>query len=390
MPQYASIVDLIAADGADAWDIHYAALDAAKHDPDVLVLSVGDPDFATPAHIIDAMTSSAQSGDTHYTPVLGINELRACIAQRLSEKGASGIIGDNIAVLAGAQNALFAAAQCTLEPGDEVITFDPAYVTYAATVGAAGATLVRIASDANTGFRPDLGALENAITPRTRAIAFSNPNNPSGVAFTTNEMQHIGKLAKQHDLWIWSDEVYADLCFQNQHVSLSHFSEFAERSICIGSLSKSHAMTGWRVGWIAGPKQLIAHLENLNLCMLYGLPEFVQKAAVHALSNGEKDVKDMHAEYRARRDLLVRELNNTKKLNILVPEAGMFLLVDVRDCGLSSQEFVRQLYHEHKVSVLDGAAFSPILDGFVRLSFTNSKSVLSEACSRIKDFVSAL
>ena len=277
-----------------------------------------------------------------------------------------------------------------MELGDEIITFDPAYVTYEATVGAAGAKLARVTGEARNGFRPNISALEQAITANTRAIAFSNPNNPTGTAFTAEEFKRINALAIKHDLWIWSDEVYADLVFEKKHQSLSHFDQMTDRAICIGSLSKSHAMTGWRVGWIAGPPELISHVENLSLCMLYGLPEFIQKAGVQAITHGGHDVQQMRKTYCKRRDLLVRHLENLSNVSLLVPEAGMFLLMDIRNTGLSSREFVTGLYEKHKVSVLDGAAFSPALEGFVRLSFTNGESALADACARIKTFLGQL
>ena len=390
MPNFSDRVHRIADEGSSAWDIHYAALAAVQTDPDVIVLSVGDPDFSTPSHIVNALSESAQAGDTHYTPILGIDELRDAVAQKLRSQGAVHIQRENIAIVAGAQNALFAAAQCTLELGDEVITFDPAYVTYEATVGAAGAKLIRVTGDAGNGFRPNIDALEKAITAKTRAIAFSNPNNPTGTAFTAGEFERINALAIKYDLWVWSDEVYADLVFEHQHQSISHFDQMNDRAICIGSLSKSHAMTGWRVGWIAGPAELIGHVENLSLCMLYGLPEFIQKAGAQAITHGELDVQQMRTTYCTRRDLLVSQLQGLSNVSLLIPQAGMFLLMDIRDTGLSSQDFVKGLYEQYNVSVLDGAAFSPALEGFLRLSFTNGETALIDACERIKIFINQL
>ncbi len=390
MPKFSNRVNWINDDGSSAWDIHYAALAAAQDDRDILVLSVGDPDFATPAPIIEALISAATAGKTHYTPILGTHNLRAAVAKQLNQQGATHLNLENIAILAGAQNALFAAAQCTLEPGDEVITFDPAYVTYAATVGAAGAQLVRVPGATEHGFRPNLAALSNAINANTRAILVANPSNPSGVALRREELTQIFHLADQHDLWVWSDEVYAELMFDGQHHSASHFSMALHRTICIGSLSKSHAMTGWRVGWIAGPKELIAHIENLSLCMLYGLPEFIQEAAAYALNNCQQAVLTMRDTYRRRRNLVLQELDGIPELRLIKPEAGMFILMDISATGMTSAAFVAQLYQQHKVALLDGAAFSPSLNNFVRLSFSNSERNLSEACRRIKLLVSNL
>ena len=384
---YPDRVKWIAGASSEAWDIHYQALQDAIADPEVIVLSVGDPDFATPAPIIEVAQEALRNGDTHYTPILGIEPLRQAISETYRSIGAKHLNSESIAVLAGAQNALFSASLCTLSPNDEVITLDPAYVTYEAAIGVSGAKLVRVSGNPKNGFRPNLEAIDNAITPATRAIAFSTPNNPSGMALNRQEMQALVELAHKHDLWLWSDEVYAQIMFENEHVSLSQFDQAQERSIVIGSLSKSYAMTGWRVGWIAGPQSLIRHIENLSLCMLYGLPGFIQQAAVHALQQESIHVKSMRDTYLKRRDLAVSLLKDEPTLELIVPQAGMFILIDVRKTGLSSNQFVRDLYVQQKVSVLDGAAFSPQLDGYIRLSFTNGEQQLAKACARLKQFL---
>ncbi|MBB1607754.1 MULTISPECIES: aminotransferase class I/II-fold pyridoxal phosphate-dependent enzyme [unclassified Pseudomonas] len=388
--RYSSLVDRMVGPGAAAWDIHYAAVAAQRAGEDAIVLSVGDPDFATPAFITDAAVVSLQAGDTHYSDVAGRPELRQAIADLYRRRFDLQVGADNVIVLAGAQNALFAAALCLLEAGDEVIVFDPVYVTYEATLKATGAKLVAVPTPADNGFRLDAAALEAAITPRTKAIFFANPNNPTGVVMRPDELRAIAAVAERHDLWVVVDEVYEALTFEQPHQSFAALPGMAARTLSLGSLSKSHAMTGWRAGWIVAEPKLVGHIENLALNMLYGLPGFVQEAALAAVRRHDEVAAGMREVYRRRRDLVLRQLARSPRLKVLSPEAGMFVMVDVRGTGLSSLDFAWQLFRARGVSVLDAAAFGPQADGFVRLSFTLADETLAEACERILGFVEGL
>ena len=388
--RYSSLVDRMVGPGAAAWDIHYAAVAAQRAGEDAIVLSVGDPDFATPAFITDAAVASLQAGDTHYSDVAGRPELRQAIADLYRRRFDLQVGADSVIVLAGAQNALFAAALCLLEAGDEVIVFDPVYVTYEATLKATGAKLVAVPTPADNGFRLDATALEAAITPRTRAIFFANPNNPTGVVMRPDELRAIAAVAERHDLWVVVDEVYEALTFEQPHQSFAALPGMAARTLSLGSLSKSHAMTGWRAGWIVAEPKLVGHIENLALNMLYGLPGFVQEAALAAVRRHDEVAAGMREVYRRRRDLVLRQLARSPRLKVLSPEAGMFVMVDVRGTGLTSLDFAWQLFRACGVSVLDAAAFGPQADGFVRLSFTLADETLAEACERILAFVESL
>ena len=243
---------------------------------------------------------------TPTTPKLpAANALREAIAARYSPLLDRELQASNVIVAAGAQNALFAASMCLLSTGDEVIAFDPMYVTYEATLKASGATLVRVPCAADSGFRLDAAVLAKAITPRTRAIFLSNPNNPTGVVLNREELQAIADLAIAHDLWVVVDEVYESLCLEREHLSLAALPGMAERCVVIGSLSKSHAMTGWRIGWIVADQALVDHVETLVLSMLYGLPGFVMEAALKAVQSFDEVTHGMREIYRRRRDLVV-------------------------------------------------------------------------------------
>ncbi|MFV3368558.1 aminotransferase class I/II-fold pyridoxal phosphate-dependent enzyme [Pseudomonas sp. NY15435] len=388
--RYSSLVDRMVGPGVAAWDIHYAAIAAQRAGRDVIVLSVGDPDFATPDFITDAAISALRDGDTHYSDVAGKPALRQAIAALHERRFGQKVAAENIIVVAGAQNGLFAAAMCLLEKGDEVITFDPVYVTYEATLKATGAVLVGVPTRPENGFRPLAADIAAAITPRTKAIFLANPSNPTGVVLSRDELLAIAALAEAHDLWVVVDEVYEGLTFEREHQSFAALPGMAERTLSIGSLSKSHAMTGWRTGWIVANPTLVGHLENLALNMFYGLPGFVQEAALAAVERHDEVVSAMREIYRRRRDLVVAALSDCPRVKVLSPEAGMFVLVDVRETGLSSLDFSWQLFHATGVSVLDAAAFGPQAQGFVRLSFGLSDESMAEACARIIRFVESL
>ncbi len=388
--RFSSRVDRISGKGAAAWEIHSAAIAAKRSGADVIVMSIGDPDFSTPAPIIEAAVDALRQGDTHYTDIPGRPALRAAIASDHHQSGGASYGAENVIVLAGAQNALFSASLCLFSPGDEVLVLEPMYVTYEATLRAAGAEIVHVPPLPESGFRPDLAAIERAITPRTRAIMFANPNNPSGVVMTEDEFLGIADIARRHDIWTISDEVYAALTFEAPHRSISALPGMAERTVTIGSLSKSQAMTGWRCGWLIGPQTLVRHVDNLSLCMLYGLPGFVQEAAILALTGARGEMDRMREIYRHRRDLVHAALADMPELSVMSPQAGMFVLIDVRGTGLGSADFSWGLFRAEGVSLLDATAFGASLAGFVRLSFTLGDKDLLEGCARIRRYVESL
>jgi aspartate/methionine/tyrosine aminotransferase len=329
-----------------------------------------------------------RGGDTHYTPATGRQHLREAIADSHHARTGQPVDAANVIFLAGAQNALFVASLCIAGPGDEVIALEPLYPSYPATLEISGARMVRVAAPAAQGFRVDLAALEAAITPRTRALFFATPNNPSGVILRPADLTVIGDLARRHSLWVVADEVYAGLAPGGRVPSLA--AELPEQVVTINSLSKSHSMPGWRAGWLVGPAQLVIHAEAMAQCMLFGLPGFVQEAAVTALSVSDEAESRVRAYCAVRRDLLLAGLKDIRGLKCYVPDAGMFMLIDVRDTGLSGYDFMCKLYGTERVSVLDGGAFGKGTDGFVRVCFATDEASLRQAIVRIRRFVDTL
>ncbi|MFD2642829.1 pyridoxal phosphate-dependent aminotransferase [Pseudomonas japonica] len=388
--RFSSLTQRIAGDGAAAWEIHYRALAMRAEGRDVLLLSVGDPDFDTPQPIVEAAVDSLRGGHTHYSDIRGKQPLREAIARRYRQRGGQAVDADQVTVLAGAQCALFCVAQCVLEAGDEVIVPEPMYVTYEAVFGACGARIVTVPARPENGFRVDPADVAARITPRTRALALNSPHNPTGASLPRATWEALAELCVAHDLWLISDEVYSELLYHGQHISPASLPGMAERTATINSLSKSHAMTGWRVGWVIGSRELAAHLENLALCMLYGLPDFIQDAAVVALSHELPEVESMRETYRQRCELVCAQLEASPGLKVVRPDGGMFVMVDIRATGLSAQAFSSRLLETEGVSVLAGEAFGPSAAGHIRLGLVLDSAGLREACTRIARCAAAL
>ncbi|MFO3672069.1 pyridoxal phosphate-dependent aminotransferase [Pseudomonas protegens] len=388
--RYSPFVQRISGESVSAWDIHYAAIEARGRGEDVIVLSVGDPDFATDERISAAASAALEQGDTHYTHVLGRPALREAIAAKQRRLQGIEVSADNVALVAGAQNGLFATSLCLFSSGDEVLVPEPMYLTYEACIHASGAQIACVQQPAANGFRLTAAALEAALTDKTRGIALATPCNPTGNVYSREELEAVAEVARKHDLWVISDEVYGQLTYDREHLSIASLPGMAERTVILNSLSKTHAMTGWRVGWVIAPPALVGHLDNLLLCMLYGLPGFIQEAALKALELDEEVIGSAREVYRRRRDLVVAGLKQVQLLDCREPEAGMFMLVDVRRTGLSSMDFAWQLFRATGVSVLDAQAFGASAEGFVRISFTVADEVLKDACQRIAGFVETL
>lgn len=381
--RYSALTQRIAGDGAAAWQIHYRALELREQGVDVLLLSVGDPDFDTPRPIVQACIDSLLAGDTHYAEVRGSRGLRDSIVSRHRRRSGQTVGVDEVIVMPGAQCGVYSVVQCLLDPGDEVIVAEPMYVTYEGVFGACGAKVVPVAVRPENGFRVDPADVAALITPKTRAILLNSPNNPSGASLPLMIWQELASLCIRHNLWLISDEVYSDLLYEGEHISPASLPGMAERTATIDSLSKSHAMSGWRVGWVIGPKTLIDHLEHLSLCMLFGIPEFVQNAAQVALDGNLPEVAMMREEYRQRRDLVCASLNACPGLRAVRPDGGMFVMVDVRQTGLSAQHFAERLLEGYGVSVLAGEAFGPSAAGHIRIGLVVDRQKLADACRRI-------
>jgi arginine:pyruvate transaminase len=382
--KFSSLVDRVSGEGADAWLTHYEAVAARERGEDVIVLSVGDPDLDTPPSVVERAVAQLRAGDTHYVAASGRPALREAIARRHAERTGQRVDPSQVVCFAGAQNALFALSLCLAGPGDEVVTFDPMYPTYPATIEVGGARLIRVPSGA--GLRPDVQALGAAISPRTRAIFWATPNNPSGVVLSESELERIAEIARRHNLWLVSDEVYAGLASEGRVPSLA--TRLPDQVVTVSSLSKTHAMTGWRAGWLVGPRQLAIHAEALAMCMLFGLPGFIQEAAIEALAIAPTAERRMREYLSTRCTQFMEGLQGVSCVRAVAPQAGMFMLLEVSDTGLTGYEFMRALFESERVAVMDGAAFGAQTAGYVRICVATEESVITEACARIRRFLS--
>jgi aspartate/methionine/tyrosine aminotransferase len=386
--KFSPLVDRIKGESVAAWTTHYEAREAQLRGENVIVLSIGDPELEMPAPVLARAIEALRGGDVRYTPAAGRLALREAIAQAHQRRTGQAVDAENVIFLSGAQNALFAASLCVAGPDDEVLALEPLYPSYPATIRASGAKLVRVPAPASAGFHPDLGALAAAITPRTRAVFFATPNNPSGVILSAEDLQVIGDLARRHSLWIVADEVYAGLAPGGRVPNLA--TRLPEQVVTISSLAKSHSLPGLRAGWMVGPPDLVKHAESLAMCMLFGLPGFIQEAALTALLGSDAPERRVRELCTSRRDMLIEGLAGLPGIRCAVPDAGMFTLIDVQGTGLSGYDFMSGLFRSEGVSVLDGGAFGEATRGFVRLCFAADEATLREAMVRIRRYVGSL
>jgi arginine:pyruvate transaminase len=388
--RFSPLTERVAGSGAAAWDTHATAIRMRQAGEDVIMLSVGDPDQDPPAVMIEETIRALHAGQTGYSRILGIPELRQAIAARHARRTGQPCTGDNVVFAPGTQGGVYCAVQCLAGPGDEVIVFEPTYATYEAVIGASGAAMVTVPLIPERGFHPDLDALAAAITPRTRVVWINSPHNPTGAVFTADEIAAIGELCRKHDLWLLSDEVYEDLAFARPHVSPWSLPGMAERTVVVSSLSKSHAAPGFRCGWIIGPPALQGHLFNLLLCMTYGSPGFVQEGALAVLRHDLAEVAALREDYRARAALMCRVLADAPDCRAVPPEGGMFVLLDIRGTGLGSEEFALTLLERELVAVLPCDGFGPSGAGHLRIALCAPEARLEEAGRRIVRFAQLL
>jgi aspartate aminotransferase len=355
----------------------------------VVDLSGGDPDFPTAPHVVAAAVEALQSGFTHYVPSRGIPELLAAIARKLeSENGAVYHPKTDILVVPGGKQALFLAAQALLNPGDEVILFDPCWVSYAPCAELAGASVVYVRFDLQTGLDDLKARLHQAITARTRLIVVNTPGNPTGQMWTREQLEVLAGEAETHHLLVLSDEIYETLVYDGRrHVSIASLPGMVERTFTLNGLSKSHAMTGWRLGYVAGPARYIAEMLKVHQHSTTCAASFVQKAAVAALEGPQEYTQFMLSRYQVRRDRLVDALNQVPGIHCDLPQGAFYAFPDITGTGLSSSEFAARLLEKEAVAVTPGIAFGPAGEGSVRLSFANSDEMLIEGAERIKRFV---
>jgi aminotransferase len=356
---------------------------------DVISLGVGEPDFDTPADIVEAGVASLMRGRTHYTSNYGTLELRRALAAHLD--GRYGVRYDpttEILITVGASEAVDLALRATCDPGDEVVLHEPSYVSYVPAITFSGGVPVGIATRLADDFALDPGAVEAAITPRTKALFLGYPCNPTGAVLPDEVQDALAAIAARHDLLVYSDEIYDRLAYGSyRHRAFSGLPGMRERTILMGGFSKAYAMTGWRVGWLCAPAGLLEGIVKVHQYGIMSAPTMAQDAALEALLHGEPDVQRMVGEYDRRRRLLVDGLN-TLGLPTFEPRGAFYAFPEVTSATwLSSDDFAERLLREERVAVVPGNAFGPSGEGHVRMCYATSYEQLVEALARISRFV---
>jgi len=361
--------------------------DIAATMDDVISLGIGEPDFVTPEPIIKAGTHSLEAGETHYTSNSGILELRQAIARYL--QALYGVEYDpetEIIATVGVSEALYLAVTAILDPGDEVIVPQPCFVSYTSEVSFAGGVPVIVNTRAEDDWQLTAEQLEAATTPRTKALLIGYPNNPTGAVMTRQHLAEIAEVAKKHDLLVISDEIYARLVYGVEHTCFSGLPGMWERTILLQGLSKSHAMTGWRIGFAAAPPEILGAMRKVHQYTIMSAPTTSQYAALEALERGGPFVKEMVEEYNRRREVMFRAFNSMG-MPTVEPKGAFYVFPQVTHLGISAGEFCENLLYEEKVAVVPGEAFGESGTDHVRACYATSLEEIEEAMVRISRFV---
>lgn len=349
----------------------------------IIHLEIGDPDFDTPPHIVEAAVKSLRSGDTHYDTAGGISELRRAIAKNLEKE--LGFFPDEGQILAGPSPMLiYFLLQCIADKGDEVIVGDPAYARFYSLLSLLGLKPAPVILKESEGFRMNPDRVREKITKKTRLIIMNSPHNPTGAMMTKQECDGFFQLAKKHDLFILSDEAYSKLVYGGRHHSPALNDFCRTNTIILNSFSKAYAMTGWRLGYIIGPEELIKKMEVLMRNTIFSLPVFIQKAGISALTGSDRFLKKTVAEYKGRCDFLVRGLNQLAGVKCSTPQGALYVFPNIRGTGLSSREFVNFMLKKAGVALSVGTEFGKTGEGFVRASFAIPLEDIKEAITRMK------
>lgn len=387
MPKPSSRISGIVPTGKDGWEVHFAAMTRKQAGEDIIMLSVGDHDFDTPSKTVEACVAAVRAGFHHYTQLPGLPRLRAAMAKISTRCTGVDTALSEIIATPGGQAALYAAVQATHDPGDHAVVVAPYYATYPGTFRAAGASYTVVEAHAADGFQPRAAEIEKALKPNTRSILINTPNNPTGAVYSRKCLEDIAELCVRRDLWLLSDEVYWTLG-GGEHVSPRTLPGMAERTLVINSMSKSHGMTGWRIGWLTAPADLVSLVINLNLVTTYGLTDFVSRAAIEALEN-DFGVEQIAATYAGRRKLFIDQMRGLNNVTVRGSEGGMYVMLDVSAIERDCEKFAWDLLEAEKVAVMPGVSFGDAAAGHIRISLCQPDDVLQEAAGRLRRFATS-
>lgn len=364
--------------------------DVVAEMPDAISLGVGEPDFDTPWHIREAGIYSLEQGKTFYTSNAGMPALKQEVANYYQRRhGLTYNAKTETFITVGGSEAIDIALRAMVDPGDEVIIPEPCYVSYVPCAALTGASIVHLPLQEKNEFKLTAEELLAAITDKTKVLMLAFPNNPTGAVMTREDLEPIAKICIEKDIFVISDEIYAELTYSGDHATIASFPGMRERTVVINGFSKAYAMTGWRLGFVAGPENIISQMVKLHQFCIMCAPTTSQYAGLEALRSGDKDIVMMRESYNQRRRYVVNELNDMG-LHCFEPFGAFYVFPSIQSTGLTSDEFATKLLEQEKLAVVPGTAFGACGEGFIRISYAYSLGELKEALNRIRHFISEL
>lgn len=375
----------ITAGGSDGWDVFYRARRMIDAGQPVLELTIGEHDIRTHQDILQAMHSAAVGGHTGYAEVPGTADLRDTVAKRIADRTGVPTTRDNIMITPGGQAALFASHHAVCDEGDRALYIDPYYATYPGTIRGIGAVPVPIKTRPEDDFQPQPDAIA-AMAKGAKSLLINSPNNPTGVIYSRDTLQGIADVCRAHDLWLISDEVYDTQVWEGDHLSPRALPDMEDRTLVVGSMSKSHAMTGSRVGWVCGPAEVIQNLINLATHTTYGVPGYIQDAATFALNQGDAVEAAVAAPFKRRRALTLKALQGQNIVRAVPVQGAMYAMLDIRATGLSGEAFSNALLDDQMIATMPGESFGKAAAGHIRVAMTVDDDAYADALMRLVAF----
>ncbi len=353
----------------------------------IIHLGIGEPDFDTPIHIREAAKSALDDGYTHYTPSPGLMDVREAVALHQSNSQGYPVSPENIVITPGGKPVMFFTILALIENGDEVIYPNPGFPIYESMINFAGGSAIPWQLKEENDFSADVDSLVHLVSNKTKLIIINSPNNPCGSVMPPEDIEKVAKIAKDANVFVLSDEIYKDFYFEGQHVSISQFEGMRDRTIILDGLSKGYAMTGWRVGYGVFPNALVEPISRLMTNSVSCTAAFSQIAAAAALNSNQKDTQAMVKEFKSRRDIMVSGLNSLPGITCNNPKGAFYAFPNITNTGMSSSDFEKRMLNDAGVSLLSGTAFGEMGEGYIRVTFANSRENLNEALKRMKEFL---
>jgi len=386
MPLPSNRITQISESDFEGWEVFIEALKRKREGQDIIMTSIGEHDFDAPHQIIEACKHALDTGHHNYSDIPGKPDLRAAMAKVSSKALGTPVKASEVVAMPGGQSCLYAAMQATLDPGDHVIAISPYYVTYPGTIRSAGANFTLVDAYSEDGFQPKAEAIEAAIQDNTKVLLLNTPNNPTCAIYTRETLEAIAELCVKHDLWVISDEVYWSLS-NGKHISPMAVPGMRDRTLAVMSMSKSHGLTGWRVGWIASTETMANNFGQHNLVSTYGMCDFISEAAAKALE-GDFGLQEIAETYRKRGQIFLDALGDSNDIRVLNRPGSMYFMLDIRTKTQDAQKFAFKLLDDEQVAVMPGDSFGPTAAGHLRISLGESEDRLKEAATRLRRFTS--